>query len=203
MNGPVGFSFGFLHNLVRFLMHIRDAQESEAAVLSSIAFESKAHWGYSQAQLAEWQEELTISPSTITSYPTCVAEHEGKIVGFFVLERIKPHWALDHLWVSPQAMGLGIGRALLLRAASVAAKAGATAIVIDADPNAEQFYVSCGAERVGSVPAPIEGSPSRERPQLLLATKQPNLALNTDNFHRPARQSCEVSQRRRPVKLAG
>ena len=29
------------------------------------------------------------------------------------------------------------------------------------------------------------------------------LALNTNKFHGPARQNCEVSQRRRPVKLAG
>lgn len=33
--------------------------------------------------------------------------------------------------------------------------------------------------------------------------RRTNLALHTDEFHRPARQNCEVSQRRRPVKPAG
>jgi antitoxin HigA-1 len=32
---------------------------------------------------------------------------------------------------------------------------------------------------------------------------QPNLTLNTDNFHRLARRSCAVAPVRKPVKIAG
>ena len=68
-------------------------------------------------------------------------------------------------------MGRGVGRALLSHAARLAAEAGASALAIDADPNAEQFYLAFGAERVGSLAAQIEGAPGRERPQLLLTTE--------------------------------
>jgi hypothetical protein len=39
---------------------------------------------------------------------------------------------------------------------------------IDSDPNAEPFYLACGAERTGAIPAPIAGQPARVRPQLVV-----------------------------------
>ena len=153
------------------LYKIRRALPSEAAALSALAFEAKALWPYTPAQLALWRDELTVLPATIATHATYVAEMEKTIVGFFVLERALPHWRLEHLWVSPSRVGLGVGRALLAYASSLAAQGGSTAIAIDADPNAEAFYLECDASRVGTVAAPIEGAPDRVRPQLLLATK--------------------------------
>jgi hypothetical protein len=45
---------------------------------------------------------------------------------------------------------------------------GASGLLIDADPNAELFYIACGATRFGEIPAPITGQPDRVRPQLEL-----------------------------------
>src|SRR6266540_4824354 len=70
------------HYALEVLMHIRRAHESEAPHLSSIAFESKAHWTYSPSQLAAWRDDLTVSPSAVSSCPTYVAEVEGRVVGF-------------------------------------------------------------------------------------------------------------------------
>jgi len=159
-------------------MHIRRAHESEATVLSAIARESKAYWPYSATQLAAWRDDLTVLPSTVSSLPTYVAEVEAKVAGFFVLVPSSLHWKLEHFWVSPSSMGHGVGRALLSHAAALAAEGGATALAIDADPNAERFYLACGAQRVSLLAAPIEGSPGRERPQLLLATKPPNFSCS-------------------------
>ena len=82
-------------------------------------------------------------------------------------------WQLEHFWVAPENMGCGVGRALLAHAVGIAASGGAQALAIDADPNAEPFYLACGALRVGAVAAPTEGAPSRARPQLLLYAKPP------------------------------
>src|SRR6266568_5824580 len=86
-------------------MQIRRAHESEAPRLSSIAFESKAHWTYSSSQLAAWRDELTVSPGAVSSCPTYVAELEGRVVGFFMLVPSSPNWRLEHFWVSPRAWG--------------------------------------------------------------------------------------------------
>jgi GNAT superfamily N-acetyltransferase len=152
-------------------MHIRHAHASEAPILSALAFESKAHWPYSSAQLDAWRDDLTIAPGMILSCPTCVAVAGTKIIGFFMLGPSSPHWVLEHFWVAPHSMGRGVGRALLTHAAEIAARAGSTALAIDADPYAEGFYIACGAERTGSLTAPIAGAPQRERPQLLLSTR--------------------------------
>jgi len=152
-------------------MHIRRAHEDEALALSGIAYKSKSHWQYSAEQLAAWSEDLTVSPDEISSLPTYVAEVESVVVGFFMLVPSSLHWNLEHFWVLPSSMGHGLGRALLAYAAALAAEGGATALAIDADPNAELFYLACGAQRVGSQPAPVEDLPNRERPQLLLHAK--------------------------------
>ena len=65
-------------------------------------------------------------------------------------------------------MRRGIGRALLAHAAGTARAGGDSAILIDADPNAEAFYLACGAARGGSVAAPIASEPERVRHQLSL-----------------------------------
>jgi hypothetical protein len=36
---------------------------------------------------------------------------------------------------------------------------------VDADPNAESFYLDCGADRCGGVSAPLPEQPDRVRPQ--------------------------------------
>jgi GNAT superfamily N-acetyltransferase len=167
-------------------VQFRRALAREAEVLSKIAFTSKAHWPYSPAQLAAWSEDLTVSPSAISGLPTYVVEIERETLGFFVLVPKPEHWRLEHFWISPASTGRGIGRALLKHAVSIAAQRGATALEIDADPNAELFYIACGASRVGVVAAPIEGQPYRERPQMLLSIEQPNPSFKRTRLRRSA-----------------
>lgn len=75
---------------------------------------------------------------------------------------------LDHLWVSPENIGSGIGRSLFEHAVYRAAILGAEALEIESDPNAEGFYQRMGAERTGENVLDIEGQ-SRTLPLLGLA----------------------------------
>lgn len=147
-------------------MKIRPAVESEAALLSDLAMRAKAHWGYSEEALEKWRPELAVSASSIRDNPTFVAVRDDAIVGFYSLHPSRAAWELDNLWVRPEFMHQGYGRALLTHALETAARGGATEVTVDADPNAESFYLECGAVRHGVVPAPIPGQPDRVRPQL-------------------------------------
>ena len=91
---------------------------------------------------------------------------DGAIVGFHSLAPGEGSWELDNLWVSPAFMRSGIGRRLLADALERARVGGATRVTVDSDPNAEAFYLRCGAVRCGEIPAPIPGQPGRVRPQL-------------------------------------
>ena len=146
---------------------INRATPAVADALSALALRAKSHWGYSRAQLAAWHGELTVSAGSIRRWPTYVAERGDELAGFYQL-RPGP-WSLEHLWVDPQRMGCGIGRLLLEHALRQVAAGGGRSLHIDADPHAEGFYLACGAERVGAVPAPTDELPARGRPQLRLA----------------------------------
>lgn len=153
---------------------LRTARVGEAALLSGIAHASKAHWPYPAVQLARWRDDLRVEPAQIDARYARVAEASaGEVAGFSII--VPPatgtggDWLLDHLWVLPGHTGLGIGRALLEAARQLAAAQGASAMHIDADPHAEAFYLAHGAQRIGTIAAPIEGQPGRVRPQLRLS----------------------------------
>lgn len=153
-------------------MNIRRGLECEAPLLTEIANQAKAHWPYTEAQLEAWREDLTVTGSYVAQSFTYVAEVDGSIAGFhslFPTDSVSA-WALEHLWVAPDFMRRGVGRALLRHAAALAADHGVTHLTIDAEPYAESFYIACGAQRVGTVAAPLDGEPLRQRPQMLLAT---------------------------------
>jgi ribosomal protein S18 acetylase RimI-like enzyme len=150
-------------------MRIRPASISEVCRLNDIAMKAKAHWGYTSEQLHDWTATLLTEPSTIESWPTFVAETQGQAAGFAQINPEGNPWELISLWVLPECMGKGFGKALLHRVQRTAHEAKQPYMHIDSDPNAEAFYLACGAVVVGAVPAPIPGQPSRFRPQLRLA----------------------------------
>jgi predicted N-acetyltransferase YhbS len=148
-------------------MNIRPAVEEEAELLSTLAMNAKAHWGYAKEVLEGWRAQLTLSPEDVRSKPLYVAADAGRIVGFYSLTpSAAGSWKLDNLWVMPGSMKRGIGRKLIDHALETALRSGASEVTVDADPNAAPFYLRCGAVRRGEVAAPIPGDPTRVRPQL-------------------------------------
>jgi GNAT superfamily N-acetyltransferase len=151
-------------------MRIRAAVPADVEALSRIALAAKASWGYSASQLAAWRSELVVTAESLARWYTFVLEFEGEAVAFAQVSPESSPWEFQALWVLPGHMHRGFGRALVQHVAVHAAAHGQAILAIDSDPNAEPFYLHCGARVVGQVPAPIEGSPNRVRPQLILAT---------------------------------
>jgi GNAT superfamily N-acetyltransferase len=151
-------------------MQIRRAVAEECETLSALALRAKGHWGYTARQLEIWRPSLTISGEAVAAHPTFVAQIDMEIAGFYSLLGSQARWELDNLWVAPERVRQGVGRTLVAHALETAAAGGADQLYIDADPHAEAFYRACGALRIGAVAAPIEGEPSRVRPQLVLST---------------------------------
>ena len=151
-------------------MQIRTANRSDVDQLNTIAMQAKAHWGYTADQLEGWRESLSTDPPSIEKWPTFIAEDQGNAIGFTQINPDLEVWELISLFVLPAHIGRGIGRALLNEAIAAAKRADKSTLLIDSDPNAEPFYLSCGAVRVGIQRAPIQGNSARVRPQLHLST---------------------------------
>lgn len=143
---------------------IRTARAEDHEELSSLALRSKGHWGYPAAFLEACRAELTYDASVCGSGSMWVAAVGETTVGFSLLQDEPPIGELAALFVDPPAIGTGCGRRLLAHTLGVARERGFVRLVLDADPEAEPFYLHCGARRIGSSPS---GSiPGRELPRL-------------------------------------
>jgi N-acetylglutamate synthase-like GNAT family acetyltransferase len=146
-------------------MTIRSATPADAQALTTIALEAKRYWGYPEHWIKHWEADLTISPEFIQNNHVYVHEEDGEIRGFYALCVAGDKAELDHMWVTPTAIGSGIGKELFLDAMERAAKLKVNAVEISSDPNAAGFYKRMGATQIGEVDAPVDGQP-RKLPRL-------------------------------------
>jgi len=144
----------------------RQAHPEDAALLSGIARAGKQYWGYPADWMEAWEEVLTIEPDYIGRQPVVVAEQAGEAVGFFGLRVGEDGWHLEHLWVRPTHVRQGLGRALFTEALRLLRQAGASVLLIKADPHAEGFYLKMGAVRTGQDVYLLLGKIRRELPEL-------------------------------------
>jgi len=142
-------------------MEIVRATPALADTLSRIALDAKRHWQYPERWIEIWTPILTITPEYVSANPTYVAVEDWNPVGFYALLLSKPEARaqLDHLWITPDWIGRGLGRALFEHAVSTARELGASVLHIEAEPNAEPFYRHMGARRTGERRGQIEDQP--------------------------------------------
>ena len=131
----------------------RPARTGEGAALTALALRSKGHWGYDAAFLADCRDELTMHDADLEARRTHVAEVDGEVAGFSTLDGAPPDGVVGMMFVDPERIGHGIGRALMTDLVERARLAGFVRLSIDADPNAEPFYLAQGAVRVGETPS--------------------------------------------------
>jgi GNAT superfamily N-acetyltransferase len=138
---------------------IRPATGEDAPALSDLACRSKAHWGYDDAFMAACRDELTWAPEQLDAGGFWVLEDDGGIRGFYGLVKVSPDTLeLEAMFVEPDAIGRGCGRALMAHALDEFRATGLARMIIQADPNAADFYEAAGARLIGERPSDsIEG----------------------------------------------
>ena len=140
-------------------VQIRRAAPDEADVLTEIAHAAKRHWGYPENWIQQWKADLTITPEFIARNEMYVAMNGEEILGCCAIAFSESMAELEHMWIRPEHIGNGVGRALFLHVKERAAQLKIPALEISADPNAEGFYERMGATRIGEVRSEIEGKP--------------------------------------------
>jgi predicted N-acetyltransferase YhbS len=138
-------------------LELRAARVEECAALTALAHAAKRHWRYPEEWMRLWAADLTVTPELLRDAVVRVAARGGEVVGFYALDGSTATFELEHFWVRPADMGRGVGRALFEDASRTARAAGACAIQIASDPNAEGFYLRLGARRVGEVASAPHG----------------------------------------------
>lgn len=147
---------------------IRRATPDEAATLTEIAHAAKRHWKYPEDWIQRWKDDLTITPEFILNNEVFIAEIDDEIAGCCALVVNGSLAEIEHMWLKPEHMGTGIGRALFAHAKQRAVERGANVLELSADPNAEGFYARMGAKRVGEISAGMSGQEDRILPRMRL-----------------------------------
>ena len=129
---------------------IRAARAEEAGLLGPLALRAKAHWGYAEAFLAAYRDELAVTPMDVAAHTVCVAVRDGEICGFYQLRVVGEMAKLNDLWVESGAIGRGHGRALWEHAVATTRERGCRELIVQSDLHAEGFYRAMGAVRVGT-----------------------------------------------------
>src|SRR5437867_2594456 len=93
-------------------IEIRRADSSEAEQLTAIAHAAKGHWGYPEKWIEQWQIDLTITPEFIADNEVFVAIVNDSIAGCCALVVTGALAEIEHMWINPEHMGSGVGRAL-------------------------------------------------------------------------------------------
>ncbi|RGP40297.1 hypothetical protein BPTFM16_00579 [Altererythrobacter insulae] len=146
-------------------VRLRPPRADECVALTELCLRSKAHWAYDESFMAACREELTVTATDLKDN-FCLVADKGTPIGFLQVSIDGDDACLEKLFVEPTAIGQGIGRQLLDSAISYLRKKAAIALVIEADPDAAQFYRKYGAKDLREVES---GSiPGRKIPQLVI-----------------------------------
>ncbi|WP_455372695.1 GNAT family N-acetyltransferase [Limibacillus halophilus] len=163
-------------------MLIRPPHLDEFPHLSTLCLRSKGYWGYDEVFLEACRPVLTLRPEDLTSSDIAVAEDSGSVIGLVQVTRDGRDAELAKLFVAPEAIGGGAGKALYLWALERSKALGARSLRIEADPGAAPFYQHMGAVLEGS--APSEAVPGRHLP--LLRHRLDRDRPKTQGFRMPA-----------------
>ena len=141
------------------MISIRRIDPREANTLTRIALASKAYWGYPRRWMEIWKPELTFSPEYFYINENWTAILDEAPIGFYTLEERNGNAWLENLWVLPEYIGKGVGKALFLHAVELSRERGYRLLQLEADPNAVGFYERMGMYKIGERHSEVEGQP--------------------------------------------
>lgn len=138
-------------------MIIKKANPNDHKILTEITKKSKAHWGYSEEQIEIWSQFLTVSKEYIETKSVYNLIVVDQIVGYYsFFHESENTIKLDNLFVLPEFIGKGFGK-MLVNDFLVRMKSNdAQIVILNSEPNAEDFYIKFGFVKVGQMETSIK-----------------------------------------------
>lgn len=139
-------------------MKIEKATIHDSGILTEITMKSKAYWGYSEEQIIEWKNFLTISIDYIEKNSVYKLIIDNSIIGYYsYFKTEKDSIKLDNLFILPKYIGLSYGKKLMQDFINkIQTEKNIKKITLDSEPNAEIFYQKIGFVKVGEFETSIK-----------------------------------------------
>ncbi len=139
-------------------MNILKAVPGDSEQLTDLTKRSKAFWGYDSSQMELWSDELSISPDYIQTNPVYKLLDEGEIHGFYAYKIMDQNTVkLDSLFIEPRFIGKGYGSLLIEDFLERVQDEKKLRVFLEADPNAQGFYLDKGFQIIGQKKTSIQG----------------------------------------------
>lgn len=120
---------------------IEKASEKDHLKLTEITFDGKAFWGYSKNQLEKWRDHLTVTEKYISENETYNLVLNEEIIGYYsILKSSENQLKLDNLFIQQKFIGKGYGKILMDDFLKKVKTRNIKSIILEAEPNAENFY---------------------------------------------------------------
>ncbi|MFK7813109.1 MAG: GNAT family N-acetyltransferase [Maribacter sp.] len=138
-------------------MKIKKALKTDAKVLTELTIRSKSHWGYGKKQIEEWRAELIITEKYIKQNHIYKLEIDTLAIGFYAYRsENETDIKLDYLFVEPKYIRKGYGQLLMSDFIKRIENSEFERVILDADPNAEEFYNKLGFRVIGKLKSTIK-----------------------------------------------
>ena len=124
-------------------MKFRPAEIKDIEVLNQISLASKRYWNYPEEWIQRWKNDLSIKESDLIDLVILVVTINDELKGFCAIRDGDSYYEVEHLWLKPETIGKGLGKALLLTSLERVVSQNLP-ILVEADPNAEAFYKKQG-----------------------------------------------------------
>ena len=136
---------------------ISKATTDDAEILTNITKKSKSHWGYSNEQIESWSSQLTITTNYIETNKIYKLVINDLVVGYYSYVILEENVVqLDNLFVLPEYIRKGLGTFLMSDFLDRCKALKFQKVVLDADPNAENFYKKNGFKTIGQIETSIK-----------------------------------------------
>ncbi|MDM1046074.1 GNAT family N-acetyltransferase [Myroides sp. 1354] len=132
------------------------ASVGDCAILTQIAKKAKQHWGYSDAWMQLWENDLSVTPDCFVEGKIVKGEIGEVLIGFYALKNEGDFALLDGLWVLPEYHGNGYGKLLFHHAINQATSMGYHYVQLYADPHVDAFYQKLNGQMVGQIETQIK-----------------------------------------------
>jgi len=138
-------------------MTIKKAIPNDHKILTEITKKSKAYWGYSEEQIEIWSEFLTVTKEYIETKSVCNLVIDDEIIGYYsFFHESENSIKLDNLFVLPDFIGKGFGKILMNDFLDRIKNSDIQKVILNSEPNAEDFYLKFGFVKVGQIETSIK-----------------------------------------------
>lgn len=138
-------------------MIIEKATVKDHEILTQITKKSKAYWGYSSEQIEIWSQFLTVSKEYIQKNSVFNLVDNDKIIAYYsFFHESENTIKLDNLFVLPEFIGKGFGKLLMDDFLIRIKNNNVEKVILNSEPNAEEFYSKLGFVKVGQIETSIK-----------------------------------------------